>query len=686
MKLPELLCPAGSPEALHAAVAGGADAVYFGAKNFSARSFAENFDDAALEREINFCRMMGVKTYLTVNIQLFDRELNDSAELIRRAYNFGADAFIVADLGLARIIKEMYPEIELHASTQMSGQNAYSAELFRSLGFSRMVVPREISAENLKLICEKSPIETELFIHGALCVCHSGQCLMSSMIGGRSGNRGECAQPCRLPYECRSNKYPLSLKDLCLAGKMKEIIEAGVDSLKIEGRMKSRDYVYGVTEVYRRLIDEKRDAEPDEIDSLARLFSRSGFTCGYYENRIDSGMLGVRTEVDKRDSAQSTGAAIPEKKIPIELKAEFVAGKPAVLSGGASIGGAYTVRTVTGNIVENAEGRAMSEERARASLVKLGNTIFTASDKDISVKIDGNVSIPVSEINSLRRTLCDELAASMPKRAVLALKDVAKVKNHRDSSLKTAFFVCADNIPKEAADYFDRIFVGEDDYEKATAKFGSERLGIAFRSVAFDKELDDVENAAKKAAGLGCKYALITGLWQAEIAKKHGFEMTGDLRLNCCNSHSAQALSDIGIKNVILSVETGLPRAGKMRSDAELGTVVYGRIPLMTLEKCVIRDIMKLKSPQNDCRFCDGGRFTPLFDRVGAEFVICREKNHRNVLYNSVPVWMADKQRAIMHDGLFEHFIFSDENREKIKKIIDAFVCGKAADGAFRRI
>ena len=239
IKLPELLSPAGSPESLKAAVAGGADAVYFGAKSFSARSFAENFDDDAVKNAVRYCRALGVKTYMTVNVQLCDRELRDAAETIFRAWRYGVDAFIVADIGLASYVHTVCPEIELHASTQATGLNVLSADELKKIGFSRMVAPREISKRDLEILVKNSPIETELFIHGAICVSCSGQCLMSSVIGGRSGNRGECAQPCRLPYG--KNGYALSLKDMCLAEHRTELSEMGVASLKIEGRMTATD-------------------------------------------------------------------------------------------------------------------------------------------------------------------------------------------------------------------------------------------------------------------------------------------------------------------------------------------------------------------------------------------------------------------------------------------------------------
>ena len=242
-KKPELLSPAGSPAALEAAIMAGADAVYFGGQSFNARKHASNFTDEELEVAIRKCRLFGVKTNIVLNIQLFSGELAPALSFAEKLLSYGADAFIVADLGLATLMQKYFPGVNLHASTQAVGQNILSAKELASLGFTRMVVPRELPLRDLQTLCAQSPIETEAFIHGALCVSHSGQCLMSSVIGGRSGNRGECAQPCRLPYQTK-DPYALSLKDLCLAKYVPELIDAGIASFKIEGRMKTPDYVY----------------------------------------------------------------------------------------------------------------------------------------------------------------------------------------------------------------------------------------------------------------------------------------------------------------------------------------------------------------------------------------------------------------------------------------------------------
>ena len=308
-KLPELLAPAGSPAALRAALCAGADAVYLGAGSFNARVNAKNFTLEALPDAVAEAHEAGAKLYLTLNTLVYDREMRDWLATAEAAYLAGVDALIVADLGGAMALRRTFPDLPLHASTQMSGHNLAAAHRLAALGFERMVLARELSAKNIAEFCKNSPIEAEVFVHGALCVCHSGQCLFSSIVGGRSGNRGECAQPCRLPYSTPLGKgYPLSLKDLSLAAHLPSLIDAGVASLKIEGRMKAPEYVATVTSVWRTLLDERRAATERELRYLADVFSRSGFTDAYYTESISRKMLGVRTDSDKAKSGASGNA------------------------------------------------------------------------------------------------------------------------------------------------------------------------------------------------------------------------------------------------------------------------------------------------------------------------------------------------------------------------------------------
>ena len=301
--LPELLAPAGSPKALEAALNAGADAVYMGGPGFNARANAVNFTSDELKSAVRDAHSMGVKIYLTLNTLVYDREMKDFLKAAEDAYLSGVDALITADPGGAAAIHRLLPDFPLHASTQMSVHNTDASYILAGMGFQRAVLARELSRDNIRSFTSNSPLEAEIFIHGALCMSYSGQCLFSSVVGGRSGNRGECAQPCRLPYGTPDGRhYPLSLKDCCLAGHVTEIIDDGVASLKIEGRMKPAEYVGAVTAVWRSLLDEGRNATPDEIKYLADIFSRSGFTDGYYIGNISRDMLGTRTEKDKQST------------------------------------------------------------------------------------------------------------------------------------------------------------------------------------------------------------------------------------------------------------------------------------------------------------------------------------------------------------------------------------------------
>lgn len=667
---PELLAPAGSPESLAAALHAGADAVYFGAHSFNARKNASNFSEEELKNAVRDCRLYGVKTNIVLNTQLYGNELAPAISLAEQLLSFGADAFIVADIGLARELLRIFPGIELHASTQCTGQNALSAKALAEIGFTRMVAPRELPLRDIQMLCKNSPIETEIFIHGALCVSHSGQCLMSSVIGGRSGNRGECAQPCRLPYKTK-NPYALSLKDLCLAAYVPELMDAGVASFKIEGRMKTPEYVYGVISTYRKLIDEHRGATPDEIRRLAELFSRSGFTDGYYHERISRDMLGIRTDSDKQTTATVLDAKKTEKfpirRMPLSMDAEFSVGKPAVLRGTVKRGGESFFAEVFGDICTKAEKTPTAKERLAENLGKLGSTPFYAE----TIAVDAeNINIPISAVNALRRALCENLTEKL----VGDVKEYPKfdgklprAQGFVSSEAKSAYFSYFTSVTPKAIAYFDRIFLPLTEYLAHAEKLKKyEHIGIAFPPVAFDHELSAVREMARNAYENGARIALVPGFWQGEMAEEIGFEKHGDLRLNLYNSSSAAVYGKKNFASVIVSPEVGVSVTSGLSAPMPKGYIIYGRLPLMTMEKCVIRDSFSGKDDRALCRYCDTHPVNKLTDRTGAEFIVMREYPHRNVIFNSVPIYMADK--PIPH--LFAHAIFTDETPEKVDAVI----------------
>ncbi|MBE6654964.1 MAG: U32 family peptidase [Ruminococcaceae bacterium] len=682
VKLPELLAPAGSLRSLEAAVAAGADAVYFGAKSFNARAGADNFSDDEIVSAIKYLKTLGVKSNITMNTQLYEGELFDALRSAELVLNAGADAIITADLGLASLIKRYFPEAQLHASTQVCGENTENAKMLESFGFSRMVAAREIDLQSLRKLCEGSPIETEIFVHGALCVSHSGACLMSSVIGGRSGNRGECAQPCRLPYKCRGCEYPLSLKDLALASHIEDILPLGIASLKVEGRLKSPEYVYGVISVYRRLLDEGRNAAKEEMEYLASLFSRSGFTNGYFEEKISRSMLGVRTEENKSASRAAQVDVKYGKKLPVRMHARLFSGEPIKLSGTVMRGEEAFSAEVSGAVAEEARTSPVSADRVRENLLKLGTTVFEAKASDVTVDTGENVMIPMSAVNAVRRELCEKLTS---------LLDGKKEEKHpiynKDkfpflrSDRKSAYFVYASSVTQKALAYFDDIFVPMDEYV-STDISKQKNVGVAIQPVAFDKELAAVREKLKKCASLGCKKALITNLWQVDMAKSLGVELHGDMRLNVWNPYSASVYENLGFKSVIISPEVFSSKASRLGAGIARGVIAYGKIPVMTLEKCIIRDMNGISLPREKCTFCDGKKFSYLKDRTDTVFPIAREAGHRNVIFNSVPIYMLDKDSA----GLFSHFVFTDEKPNEVDTVIECAKKKSAPRGKFKRI
>lgn len=553
---PELLAPCGSPEALRAAVAAGADAVYLGGEQFNARLGAKNFDEDALAEGIKLCHGHGVKVYITLNTQIYDRKMDAAVRFAARVYELGADALIITDLGLISLLRELVPDLPLHASTQLMGGNAAAARFAARLGMERMVCARELSREDITALCEQSPIEIEAFVHGAICASQSGGCLFSSMIGGRSGNRGECAQPCRLPY---NGSYPLSIKDMCLATHMRELINTGVSSLKIEGRMKGSDYVRGVISVYRTLIDEERDADGKEMAQLAAVFSRSGFTDRYFTGKIDGKMLGVRTDADKAAKAAAIKTPKVEKKPPI-----------------------------------------------------------TNDRKPLS------------------------LPDALPK---------AK-RAEAGKAVRSARFYDPAAIPD--TDYFNVIFLPLDRYTPRAN-------GVMLPPVIPPSEYGEVKKALSAARSAGARHVLVCNIGALELARESGMEVHLDYRFNVYNSHSAALLSEYG--EVMLSPELTLPQ---MRDVPAHAAVVYGRLPLMTLERPT-------------------GMRT-LTDRRGVRFPVIKE-GKRELVLNSVPIYMADREKDLRGAGItHSHFIFTVEKKDEVLKIIESYKKKAPAKGAFTRI
>ena len=704
--LPELLAPAGTREALDAAIHAGADAVYFGGSRFNARMSADNFDDRAMEDAIRTCAFWGVKSNITLNTLPTERELPDVLRFAEKLAGWGADAIICADLGVASLIHRYFPSIELHASTQCAGHNTDAARFFAALGFSRMVAARELSYADLKTLCKDSPIETELFIHGAMCVSQSGGCLFSSLVGGRSGNRGACAQPCRLPYRLDAEKdtaqskkrkpprdeaedFPLSLRDNCLAEHIPALLSLGAASLKIEGRMKSPAYVTGVVRIYRRLLDEGRAATQGELRALSDLFSRGGsFTDGYFHGTTGRMMRGIRTEDDKAATAAAERSILSgrpvTRRIPCDIDFTCRAEMPTTLSmtaGDASV-------TVSGAVPETAVSRAVTEDELQKNLTKLGATVFVS--EHVRITLDDGLMLPMSAVNALRRDAAEALDARLRDRKTpeithpeeLDITLGAKRTNaHRGPAAypKQASFLSADRIPAIARSVYDILYLPLHTFVRSPeTALAAGVNGVILPPVVFDSEWAGVDAMLKTARDAGICHALVCNVGHLAHAKQYGFILHGDQRLNIWTAETADVYADSGLADLLLSPELTQPQMRDVASILPRGIITYGRLPMMTLQRCIIRehigDAPLVTDRNNPCKYCDSHPISVMRDRKNMCFPITRMYPHRNIVHNASPVYMADKQEEITRlSPAFTHHIFTTETAAQAEAVIRAY-------------
>ena len=696
IKKPALLLPAGSPECFEAALAAGADEIYLGGKGFNARLGAENFTDEQIFEAIKEAHFFGVKVYVTLNTLVLDREMNEALRFAESLYLHDVDAVIATDPGFAAALHARYPDLKLHASTQCSAHNAEGVKLLASRGFSRVVLARECSLQNINKIRAAVPgTELEIFVHGALCVCHSGMCEFSAYMGGRSGNRGECAQPCRLPDGDGVCRY--SLKDNCLAAHIEEITASGVESLKVEGRMKSPGYVYGVGRIYRTLLDEGRSATENELDRLAALFSRSGFTDGYFTGNTGPEMLGVRTEEDKQRSKAAEAEAEAElsrckRRLPVTLCADIRAGSVSSLSlstGRDSV-------TVYGDVPQPAITAPLTEEDVVRNLCRFGNTPFSVDISSFSLHLDRGISMPVSAINSLRRTAAERLEAKIntvfyPHRVKTAYMEPAKQRqtDSKGSGVIAHFVRSKGMPPRRELSGFSHIFLPIDEYLDAPTHIRDAVDGVELPPVVMQNEFSLLEEMLIRVKLCGIKHVMVQNIGGLRAAQRYGFQIYGGIFMNVYNSKTAEVLAKEGFAALILSPElnTVQMKAVSASSPVRTGAAVYGKLPMTVLEKCIIRDIAGVKKPAGKCEACGEGEFRYYRDRTGEQIPVHREFIHRNVTYNPYPIYMADKLDPLSDGAIGDlHYFFTDESPEEAGRIIEAYKTKAPAEGKIRRM
>ena len=677
----EILAPVGSEEMLHAAVFSGADAVYLGFSGFNARTGAGNFDADSLKEAVRFCHARGVKVHVALNTTVYGGELASLCDAIRAVAASGADAVICQDLAVATLIGKIAPQLPRHGSTQMSVHTLQGALELKELGFTRVVLARELSLPEVEQITRHCGIETECFVHGALCMCVSGQCYMSAFLGGRSGNRGSCAGPCRLPFEANAlpegkpgRLHHLSLKDNSVIDKLDQLQAIGVASAKIEGRLRTPEYVAAAVSACLA----GREGRAYDRDLLKNAFSRSGFTSGYLDGKIDGTMFGVRSEADA-ELTKKTLPALRElyrrerSRVPVRMKLEIEEG-----------GQKLTVTDADGNKAfaygdfEPQPARADPTESLKRSLAKTGGTPFAA--ENIEVEMDeGPWFVPGSTVNELRREALDAL---LKKREVLRPWPVQDVEleplpqrtlpPHRTLRAR---FERWDQVPEQALSGVEYLILPIAQADRVPREWRGKTL-LELPRVMFGKLEEDTARRVAATQDAGFAGYEVSNIAHLRLCR--GLPMSGGFGLNVTNQVAAQFYADNGLGSVLILPETkdgdistiAPTHAGK---PVPTGVLVYGHMPLMVTRACPLQNI-------HDCAHCD--KTGVLTDRKAKKFPVRCGMGVRTI-YNPVPIYMGDKPGALTVDYGVAYFTL--ESREEAAAILDNLRVHAPFEGDFTR-
>ena len=646
----EILAPVGNEEMLRAAVFSGADAVYLGFSGFNARTSANNFDADTLKDAVRFCHARGVAVHVALNTTVYGGELPALEAAIRAVAASGADAVICQDLAVATLIGRIAPQLPRHGSTQMSVHSLQGALELKELGFTRVVLARELSLPEVEHITKHCGIETECFVHGALCMCVSGQCYMSAFLGGRSGNRGSCAGPCRLPFEANAlpegkpgRLHHLSLKDNSVIDKLDQLQALGVASAKIEGRLRTPEYVAAAVSACLA----GREGRAYDRDLLKNAFSRSGFTSGYLDGKIDGTMFGVRSEAD----AEQTKKTLPmlrelyrreRSRVPVKMKLEIEEG-----------GEKLTVMDADGNKAfaygdaEPQPARTDPTESLHRSLAKTGGTPFAASAEDITVEMDGGPwFVPGSAVNELRREALDAL---LKKREVLRPwpttdEHVPALPLHTLPSRRTlrARFENWEQVPERALDGIEYLILPIAQADRVPREWRAKTL-LELPRVMFGRLEEDTARRIAATQDAGFAGYEVSNIAHLRLCR--GLPMSGSFGLNITNQLAAQFYADNGLGSMLILPEVKDSDISTIAPTHDgrpvpTGVLVYGHMPLMVTRACPLQNI-------HDCAHCD--KTGVLTDRKAKKFPVRCGLGVRTI-YNPVPIYMGDKPGALTVD------------------------------------
>ena len=692
MLMLELLAPAGSMEALHAAVQNGANAVYLGCGTFNARQSAKNFTPQTLVEAVKYCHVRGVAVHLTLNTLVSDREMKELCELIRHAAAAGVDAFIVQDLGVIQLCRQIAPKVPLHGSTQMTVHSLPGVLLCAAWGMSRVVLSRELSREEIRYICENSPIEIEVFGHGALCMCYSGQCYLSAAIGGRSGNRGRCAQPCRQSYGYGrwENKYPLSLKDNCLAKYVGELEAMGVASLKLEGRMKRPEYVATVTSVYRKAIDEGK-VDKEMMQQLHTAFNRQGFTDDYYLGQVGPGMFGIRKET-REDQKWLQESRLSYEGVENPLV--DVIFRAVVTRTGSSLTVADADGRnckVDGPVPEIARNLSLEPAALAQRLAKTGGTPYRCIE--VRTQVEPGLSLSASAINAMRRDVLNQLTALRARREQPELgkprrfPEIPGPKGMPGLSVQVTSKEQITNklLKTETAMLYVPVHVLASDAELTQKLVKRGKVAAVLPRIVHDNELPKLKTDLQHLMALGLTDVLVGNLGLLIPMRELGLRIHGDFGLNIYNSGAVTMAKHLELASAMLSFEMTMPQIRDVSKAVPCEILVYGRMPLMVTENCL------MFNRGGEC-ICNRGTMK-LMDKTGAEFPVIKDGDScRSVLLNGKKLSWLDRQEDLQHLGLWAtRLYFTTENQFEVDRILadyvnpDAFDPGACTRGLYLR-
>lgn len=664
-----ILAPAGNMENLVAAVYSGANEVYLGVQSFNARASAANFSFEELKKAVGFCHARNVKVNVTLNTILYDKELNDFKDTVKKIAECGVDAVIAQDLAAAKIIKSVAPDIALHASTQMAVHNLAGAKLLKEMGYKRVILAREMTLKQVREVTENCGIETEVFVHGALCMSLSGQCYASAFLGGRSGNRGRCAGTCRLPMSARGNTDDnhLSLKDLCAFDLLPQLEEMGVKCVKIEGRLRTPEYVASAVDNARKALF--RQSFDKEL--LAQTFSRSGFTNGFFEGKLDKSVFGVRTKED----TQKTKETLPKLRqlyrregqyVPVDFDFKMEENQSTL----TIRDGANSFSTIIEEDVKNADKDF--EPSLKNSLGKLGGTPFYMSNLNTDI-IPGKY-IPLSAVNNARRQLSEKLLAK--REEVIPYEtfeyNIPKVQPRFSNFKLMARFEKLEQIPEDMIDRFEYITVPIE-YIKEIPENIKDNVVLELQRDIFGKE-QMIKRQVEEAKSEGYNRFCVQNIGHIPLVA--GCEIFSSFTLNVSNSLSAVEYKNLGVTTITVSPEITLEQIGKITTEVKTVVIGYGHIPLMMVKSCPMHNVQNCKNCKKEGTLTDRkGMKLPLRCHGGIS-------GYREI-FNPIPLYIGDKQSLINAD--YVSLNFTVENKKTVKNIIQKFCDGNPLGTDFTR-